>query len=147
MSDAIDYEKLLDTLLHERNELDRMIAWAQKRIAGESQSATTGVSPSGKVAIGSPARLQIAPDTFLGLKVVDAIRAYLKIVTKPQSARDITDALTRGGLKHKAKNLYQTVFPALRKMEHNGVVKRVVLTGDWGLAEWYKKDRVEENNK
>lgn len=147
MTDAIDYEKLLDTLLHERAELDRMIAWVQKRIAGDSQSPTTGLSASGKVPIGSLARLQIAPDTFLGLKVIDAIRAYLKLAGKPQSARDITDAITRGGLKHKAKNLYQTVFPALRKMERDGVVQRVTLTGEWGLAEWYKKNRVEEKDK
>jgi hypothetical protein len=74
------------------------------------------------------------------MSVPEAIRAFLNIMKRPQTARDITDALQAGGLSHKAKDLYQTVFPTLQRMKAQGEVDKLA-NGEWGLSEWYTTGR------
>jgi hypothetical protein len=81
------------------------------------------------------------------MSVPEAIRAYLNLVKRPQSARDITDALQAGGLTHRATNLYQTVFPTLqRMMKVSGEVDKLP-DGLWALSEWYNRKNASEEEK
>lgn len=57
---------------------------------------------------------------------------------KPMSAKDGATALDSGGLAHKAKNLYMTVFPTLMRMKKMGEVERLK-DGLWALSEWYDR--------
>jgi hypothetical protein len=79
---------------------------------------------------------RLANDSFFHLSVPEAIKKYLNIAKRPKTTKDITVALDVGGLTHHAKNLYQTVYPTLLRMEQAKQVVRVG-KGEWGLAEWY----------
>ena len=60
---------------------------------------------------------RLANDSFFHLSVPDAIKKYLIIARRPATPKDITMALNVGGLTHQAKNLYQTVYPTLLRMD------------------------------
>ncbi len=139
MAEEFDYEQLLQNLLAERADLDRMIAWVQKRVghAGEVTEKIASPSASSSVPMRFP---RLAPDSFFRMTVPQAIKAYLNIAKRPKTAKDITAALDAGGLTHQAKNLYATVYPTLLRMEGNNEVARVG-KGEWGLTEWYPGGR------
>jgi len=139
MNEPVDYKKVLDELVAEREKLDMMISWVklrlgQPKIEGKPLVATI-------VKVGEPMRVTgISSDAFFRMNVSEAIKAYLEFAKKPQTAREITDALKEGGLAFKAKNLYQTVFPTLSRMEGAGQVAKLK-DGRWGLSDWYSSAR------
>jgi hypothetical protein len=145
MAEPIDYGKVLDALMEERTNLDTMIAWAKRKLAetraeGEIPTVETllrGADKPQKPKVDS-VRLWggIKSDTFFKMSVTDAIEHCLNIAKKPLTAKDITETLSVGGLTHKAKDLYQTVFPTLGRMKERGIVEKLP-TGEWGLAAWY----------
>ena len=140
-AEKIDYDKLLAELLEERAGIDNMIAWVEKRV-GRSANPDGQPSPTLPRSLEQPMRFPrtLAPDAFFRMNVPDAITAYLNIVKGPRSAKDITEALKQGGLITRAKDLYQTVFPTLTRMEKKGQIAKLN-NGDWGLAEWYRGRR------
>jgi hypothetical protein len=141
MNENTDYEKVLADLLEERANLDRMITWVQGKLGKVEASAlsipTSMPSSSQGTVMRSP---RLRPDTFFKMSVQEAIRECLNIMRRPMSARDITNALQDGGLTHKAKDLYQTVFPTLMRMKEKGEVDKLA-NGDWGLSDWYASGR------
>ncbi|HJZ66401.1 MAG TPA: hypothetical protein VKD70_18900 [Candidatus Acidoferrum sp.] len=161
MSDIENYEKLLADAEQERARvaeelagIDLMIAFLKKRL-GRPDTPSVGpkvsIVPDYDVLSGVDFRkaetaVHLRPDAFFKMNVPDAIREYLNITKRPRSARQITDALESGGLTHRAKNLYQTVFPTLQRMQASGLVEKLG-NGDWGLAEWYKSGRRAEEAK
>jgi len=137
LSEGTNYEALLSELVEERANLDRMIAWVQRRIdKGDFSVPPPTPQPSSGI-LRFP---RLRPDQFFKMSVPEAIRAFLNIMKRPQSARDITDALEAGGLSHRAQDLYQTVFPTLQRMKGKGEVDKLA-NGEWGLAEWYTAGR------
>jgi hypothetical protein len=151
MSEPIDYEQLIEQLLAERADIDRMIAWARKRQAQsgifftDEQSPTSNppqpeTAPSNHYGANIPRFPRLAQDTFFRMSVPDAIKKYLNIAKRPKTAKDITTALDSGGLTHQAKNLYATVYPTLMRMEGANEVVRVG-KGEWGLSDWYPSGR------
>lgn len=144
MNETIDYEKLLAELLEERANLDRMINWVRLRLGRTDAEpiAATGEPSTTPAAIRRFPRLPtLATDAFFRMSVSEAIKAYLAFAKKPQTAREITDALIAGGLTFKAKNLYQTVFPTLSRMaKETGEIAKLK-DNTWGLAEWYSSAR------
>jgi hypothetical protein len=145
MAEGTDYAKILAELLEERTNLDRMIAWIQGKLAKEEQGVgpipATMIMPSAPQGGAPLLRFpRLRQDAFFKMSVPEAIRAFLNIMKRPQTARDITDALQAGGLSHKAKDQYQTVFPTLQRMKSNGEVDKLA-NGEWGLSEWYTAGR------
>jgi hypothetical protein len=143
MNETTDYDKVLADLLEERANLDRMIAWVQGKL-GKAETGTLSI-PSSIVLPGAPQGApmrfpRLRSDTFFKMSVQEAIRECLSIMRRPMSARDISNALQDGGLTHKAKNLYQTVFPTLMRMKEKGEVDKLA-SGDWGLSDWYTPGR------
>ena len=138
MDEAV-YQQLLTELEQERENIERMIVWVKSRL---EQSDSAVVVSSTKSAQTTPMLFPrfLAPDTFFRMSVPDAIKKYLNIVKRPQTAKDITAALDSGGLTHQAKNLYATVYPTLLRMESANEVVRVS-KGKWGLSEWYPSGR------
>ena len=144
MNESVDYAKVLDDLIAEREKLSDMIEWVKLRLA-RNGGVVTG--PTFQITNTEPARFpRLSPDTFFRMSVADAIKAYLNIAKRPQSAREITDALKAGGLTFKAKNLYQTVFPTLSRMANETKEVDKQPDGTWGLAEWYSSARRENKN-
>jgi hypothetical protein len=137
MNDATDYTKILDEMLAEREQLNQMIEWLKRRIGRPDAG-----SPTVQITKAEPMRFpRLAADAFFRMTVSEAIKAYLNIAKRPQTAREITDALKAGGLTFKAKNLYQTVFPTLSRMATETKEVDKLPDGTWGLAEWYSNSR------
>jgi hypothetical protein len=145
MNEATDYTKILDDLIAEREQLDQMIKWVKARLGrtdGESNTPTVQITKA------EPMRFpRLAGDDFFRMTVSEAIKAYLSMVKRPQTAREITDALKAGGLTFKAKNLYQTVFPTLARMANEAKEVDKLPDGTWGLAEWYSGARRESKQQ
>ena len=142
MSEETDYAQLLRTLEEERADIDRLIAWVNKRIGQEPGSAQP---PNSSLAKSSPTvsslhLTRLASDEFFRMSVPQAIKAFLNLSKRPKSAKEITAGLQNGGLAHKARNLYATVYPTLLRMEKAAEVVRV-RKGEWGLTEWYPGGR------
>lgn len=131
--DKTAYQQLLTDLEFERDNIERMIVWVKGRM---EQTDSVGTATAAKPT--SPMRFPrlLAPDAFFRMSVPDAIKAYLNIVKRPKTAKDITGGLQQGGLTTKAKNLYATVYPTLLRMEEATDVVRVT-KNEWGLTEWY----------
>ena len=140
MKDTVDFQALLDEALAERERLNVVINWLTNRLGQPSGEATPPTAHVMKA--GTPMRFpRLASDAFFRMSVSDAIKAYLSFAKKPQTARDITDALIAGGLTFKAKNLYQTVFPTLTRMSKESGEVAKLKDNTWGLAEWYSAGR------
>jgi len=141
MAEGTDYGKILDELLEERANLDKMIAWVKSKLpASNGEPVTIGAllqeRPSERHS--EPIRHpRLKSDTFFKMSTSEAIAACLNLMKRPLTAREITDALQSGGLTHKAKDLYQTVFPTLLRLKDRGDVEKLA-DSKWGLAEWYK---------
>ncbi len=141
MSEVPDYDKLLRGLEEERENIDRMIAWVQKKRLEQSADSSESPVANSKPAQNVPLRFpRLAPDTFFRMTVPQAIRELLNILKRPKSAKEITAALESGGLTHQSKNLYATVYPTLLRMEKANEVVRVG-NREWGLSEWYPAGR------
>jgi|ERR1700739_925475 len=142
MAEGTDYEKILDGLLEDRANLDRLIVWVKGKLskASPDEPVTFDALLQERPAERSNEPMRhprLKSDTFFKMSITEAIKACLNIMKRPLTAREITDALQSGGLTHKAKDLYQTVFPTLLRLKEKGEVDKL---GDskWGLADWYR---------
>lgn len=139
MAEGTDYEKILDDLLEERANLDKMIAWVRGKLAKGNPEEPVTVDKLLPQRPNEPPRFpRLKADTFFKMSFQQAIHECLAIMRRPMSAKEITVALQSGGLTHKAKDLYQTVFPTLGRMKEKGEVDKLP-DGLWGLAEWYDR--------
>src|ERR1700722_18330552 len=98
MNAAPDYEKVLDDLIAERAELDRMINWVKLKL-GRADSEPTAPKAH-TVKAGATMRFpRVASDAFFRMTVSEGIKAFLSFTNKtPQTAREITEGLIAGGL-------------------------------------------------
>jgi hypothetical protein len=138
MPEDVDIKKLLPLWIEERDALNVLIAWGQRKIGQSPKDGpmTRNARPIEPTAM--PTLLE--PDSFFRMSVPNAITSYLNISRRPRTAQDITEGLKRGGLTTKARNLYATVYPTLLRMEKAGDVVRPK-KGEWGLAGWYSGGR------
>src|SRR5579864_6130294 len=146
MGEGIDYAKILDAVMVERANMDALVVWLKRKIAesnsGDSVTIDTLLRDRPENPPQKPSERirhpRLKSDTFFKMSVIDAIEECLKLEKRPLTAKEITDALQSGGLTHKAKDLYQTVFPTLGRMKDRGIVEKLP-TGEWGLAAWYER--------
>ncbi len=125
------YEAVLADLRAQRDQLDATIAVLERRLGMGVQ--VSSIPPQG--AVGSPVvAVALLADAFFGMTLLDAIKKYLAAVKRPQSPKEIMDALERGGYAHTSKRFYGTVYNALTRAEGADLVK---VKDDWGLREWY----------
>jgi hypothetical protein len=139
MAEEIDYEKILSKLQEDRADLDRMIAWVKGKLAKSDPLEHPTVDSLIQKRPDDPVRSpRFKSDTFFKMSVQQAIARCLALAKRPLTAREITGALETGGLTHKAKDLYQTVFPTLMRMKDKGEVDKLA-DGGWGLSAWYDR--------
>ncbi len=141
MLEETDYKQLLAHLKEEQENIERLIVWVEGRMAQQEGTVESVGTSATKQPTSAPMRFpRLAQDTFFRMPVPQAIKTFLNIAKRPKSAKEITAALDSGGLTHKAKNLYATVYPTLLRMEKANEVVRVG-NGEWGLNEWYPNAR------
>ena len=73
------------------------------------------------------------------MKTGSAIKKYLDISRRPQTAKQIADALEAGGFIHESKNFFNMIYTALGREERKGTVVQVPDRA-WGLAERYPRN-------
>lgn len=145
MSGPIDYNAVLADLEAKRGQIDAAIAVIRAMLGtGATDGAQANGAPSGDESRPAPTPVaaqiprpaaSLQTDTFFRLSTSDAVRKYLGMVKRPQTAKAIADALRNGGQVHAAdeKTAYVNVATALRR--NADFVK--TRNKEWGLAEWY----------
>jgi hypothetical protein len=139
MSEQISpYAEVLADLVRERDGLTSAINLIRRKMGLPPEEATAqplGSAPptTSNGSTEKPQVTEIKPDTFFGLKVPEAIRAYLAMTKRPARPAVITKALLDGGLQSTAKDFPALVQTSLARMR--GEVVRV--PNGWALAEWY----------
>lgn len=114
-----------------------VIASVRQRLGLEPATTSIGAvagmppRPSHEASSGGPIR----SDSFFRLTIPEAIKKYLAMVKRPQSPKDIADALQRGGVLSQAANFYPNITTALKRLKVAGDV--VNTKEGWGLSEWY----------
>ncbi len=71
-------------------------------------------------------------DSFFGMTIPDAAKAYLMATKKTASVGELADALPKYGLKTASKNFSETVRAILSRS-----TEFVKINSEFGLAEWY----------
>ena len=131
-------DQFLTELEAEYVALGDKIAFIRERLGLEPGQGGTGPLQSSGMAFNGPRSAgTVRGDEFFGLSLPDAIRAYLAIVKKPQTAKQIEIAILGGGLITTSKNFYANIFTALKRLRKSEEVIQVPGSG-YGLTEWYK---------
>lgn len=122
-----DYVKILEELKGRRAAIDTESAALDEAIEAVSKLLETkGVAVVGRKPSGA----------FAGMTIIDAAKKYLASVQRPAPTKEIVEALERGGLQHKAKDFYASVYAILRQQAQKGPkggIRRVAI--DWELVE------------
>ena len=120
-----DYPSVLADLRAKRAELDALIS-SLEHFAGDDAGADEG--PNGGVAV--------LADAFFQMNTASAIRKFLSMSRRPQTTREVVDALEIGGFIHNSKNLKNMVYTALTREERREAIVQLP-DKTWGLAERY----------
>lgn len=146
MTGSIDYSAVLADLEARRATLDAAIAGIRAMLNGatpelEDHPAEEGASGATPPRARAATAAQLASDTFFGLSTHEAIRKFLGMAKRPQSAVAIARALTEGGQVNATdeKAAYVNVASSLRRRP--GFVK--TRNKEWGLAEWYQQKKAD----
>jgi hypothetical protein len=133
---TVDYGTLLLDLEAKKAAIEALISYVKV-------AQTLGIPTLMEISHGAIATMSgsIGPDdipagAFRRKSVPEAIKAYLSMVKKKQTTREIIDALQKGGMESTSSKFDQIVYNGLRRMlKHTGEILR---SGDaWGLAEWW----------
>jgi hypothetical protein len=133
MAPRSDYQAVLADLKEQRKQLDLVISVLERQIAGArvvaGAAATLPVnSPEG------PSQAAFSQGAFLGLKLPEAIRRYLQMTKRPQTAKEIAEGLREAGMIVTAKHFYSNVYTALIRGKRSGDFTHH--GKEWLLAEW-----------
>lgn len=125
-------KELLEKLLAERVELDRHIAFLQKRIGSlpDIDPPQSSLWDYG----GRPKGYQVQRGEFYGMSRSQAAVALLKKTGKlALTTNEIFEALNESGLDMSGKNAFNGLYTALSRTAE----VRKVAPNTWGLREWY----------
>ncbi len=136
---VMDYGAILADLEAKKVALESLIASVRMAAAsgivsvGDFVSATSGAGTS-TPSISSTA--EIPNGAFHGKSIPEAAKAYLSMIKKKQTTREIAEALRRGGMETTSSKFEQIVHAVLdRSKKASGEFVRV--GNAWALATWY----------
>ena len=138
--EGTDVSALLANWEAKRAALDAAIASLRAAIAAGALGATMAgdvgaFQPAGSAYHQGTGGGEIPNGAFQGKTVSDAIKAYLSVVRKKQTTRDIVDALKRGGIESTSDHFDTIVYNALERMRTSSA--EIAKFGKlWGLTEW-----------
>lgn len=87
-----------------------------------------------------PERPLFPRNAFTDLGTVEAAVKYLGIVKRPQTTREVVDALLLGGKKSESKNFTDTVRITLLKESEKGNPRICWTDLKWELPEWSNEE-------
>jgi hypothetical protein len=127
MAQQDNYRAVLADLREQRKQLDSAILVIE-RLAGGGRLVTS-------VAVPSSGDAEIAGQgSFHGLKLPEAVKKYLWMAKRPQTAKQIATGLRASGMLVTSKHFYSNVYTTLSRGERAG--EFVQIGKEWGLAEW-----------
>ncbi|MEG3163254.1 winged helix-turn-helix domain-containing protein [Sphingomonas sp. PB2P19] len=129
---ADPYDLVLVDLRAKRDELDNAI-----RTLEILRDGRLGILPAATLPAEQSNNFQDDAGAFLGMSIVDAAKALLKIRKRAMSNADILKAIQAGGVVLNGSDPLNVVGSVLtRRFNNVGDVVRVD-RGIWGLKEWY----------
>ena len=136
---GIDYAAILADLEAKRATLDNAIASLRAVFAsgalGQASEGTT-LNFSAPSVSGALHGGEIPAGAFLGKSIPEAVKAYLSLVKRKATTREIAQALLKGGMETSGKGSFETIVgSALYRVRNQGDIVRV--KGAWGLSEWW----------
>ncbi len=137
-TDKIDYAAIIADLEAKRAALDNAITALKMVVASGALGSSEGLSYVNLTAtLASPAASggEIPDGAFHGKTVPAAIKLYLGLKHKKQTAREISDGLKKGGIESTSKWFDKIVYATLARLKKAGEVVKV--NGHWGLREWF----------
>jgi hypothetical protein len=136
-----DYSAIVADLEAKKSAIEAMLASLRSAMAlgalgqpGDTQGSLPGGGSSLSNYSGD-----IPDGAFHGKGIPEATKFYLEIVKKKQTAREIADALRKGGMESTSSDFVGVVKAGLnraRKLPSSPLVK---LGAHWGLKGWYPK--------
>jgi hypothetical protein len=121
----IDYGAVRADLVARRAELDERRRELDGAIAAVEKILVSGIANAmasrGATIYDQPS----SAGMFKDATIVEAARTYLKSTKNPQSARQIADALQRGGYVFGSENPPNTVNAVLYRASEKGILKRL----------------------
>jgi hypothetical protein len=126
------FEEELAGIIHDQEKLARKRSALEQTIGGMQ----TLLSLNGDRAPVVEPKIFIAKDAFVGLTITEAAIAYLHLIGKPQTNREVADALVRGGIASTASDFASTVRSILLRDHErpDGSLRWDV--PNWELREW-----------
>jgi len=135
----IDLGEVIALLEAKRAALDSAIAALRVvHSTGAVGPTPDGITPtvvSPMSASGSFQGAEVPDGAFHGRSVPAAIKLFLGIVRKKQTAREISDGLRKGGIESTSKWFDKIIYATLDRMRKSGDILK--LESHWALPEWY----------
>ena len=136
--EKIDYAAIIADLEAKRAALETAITSLKTVIASGALGPSEGTSYVNLAAtVVNPAAPsgEIPDGAFHGKTIPAAIKLYLSLMHKKQTAREISDGLKKGGMESTSKWFDKIIYATLDRLRKGGEI--VKIEGNWGLPEWY----------
>lgn len=140
---ANDKELMLKGLESELEQVDSEIEVLENRreaLYATIEGIQTLISLNGGSVPVKPERPQFPRNAFKDLGIVEAAVKYLGIVKRPQTTREVVDALILGGKKSDSKNFADMARVTLIKESEKEKPRIKWKDHKWELPEWSKKE-------
>lgn len=138
-AESIDYTPTIADLERKKAEIERTIAHLRQLMA-MGNLAQTGEGVAVPSTVSSFMGGEVPTGAFLGKSIIEAIKLYLEIVKKKQTAKQIMDGLLKGGMESsRPKSFLKTVHSALTRARQAPNPPFVKVGMQWGLTSWFPK--------
>jgi len=136
--EKIDYAAIIADLEAKRAALETAITSLKAVVASGALGPSEGtsyVNLAGTLVSPSAPGGEIPDGAFHGKSIPEAIRLYLELMRKKQTAREIAEGLKKGGTESTSKYFDKMIYATLDRLKKAGHV--VKIEGNWGLPAWY----------
>ncbi|HEV2349526.1 MAG TPA: hypothetical protein VG028_06725 [Terriglobia bacterium] len=137
-TENIDYAAIIADLEAKRAKLDHAISSLRALAGIGTISNSDGVTIDTSMPYGASGAGGIPDGAFHGKTIPEAIRLYLDLMHKKQTAREITDGLKKGGVESTSKKWFdKIIYATLDRLKKSKPPQIVKIGTEWGLPEWY----------
>lgn len=135
-----EFEEELTTVNNEQIKLGKRAQALRMAISGIREM----ISLNGGAAPAEPLAARIIEDAFTGMSIKEAAIAYLRAVGKPQTNREVADALLEGGVKSGSDDFPSTLRAVLLREDKKEEEDRELY---WKVPHWCLSEWDEENDE
>ncbi len=134
-AEKIDYAAIIADLEAKRAALDNAITSLRALAGLDTIGNADRLTATFAMPFAASGAGEIPDGAFHGKTIPDAIRLYLELMRKKQTAREISDGLKKGGMETTSKWFDKIVYATLDRLKKAREVVRI--GSEWGLPQWY----------